>query len=95
LIGIAETGSGKTCAFGVPLLQYVLQLDPSILSKQNVAAEGPLALVLAPTRELALQIHVELDKLLSCQRLVETVAILGGVPIQQQAQLLREGTHVV
>jgi ATP-dependent RNA helicase DDX23/PRP28 len=93
LIGISETGSGKTVAFGVPMCHYILNLPPSILS--NVADQGPLALVMAPTRELALQIDVELQKLLSCQTTVISCAIVGGQPIQQQAQVIRKGVHIV
>jgi ATP-dependent RNA helicase DDX23/PRP28 len=93
LIGIAETGSGKTVAFGVPLCHYLLQLPTHVL--QSVAAEGPLALVMAPTRELALQIHGELDKLLSRQNQLQTAAIVGGQPIQNQAMVLRKGVHIV
>jgi DEAD/DEAH box helicase len=94
LIGIAETGSGKTVAFGVPLCHYLLQLPASVL--ENVAVSGPLALVMAPTRELALQIQLELEKLLSCcQHRVRSCPIVGGQAIQQQAQDLRAGTHIV
>mmetsp|Transcript_21904 Transcript_21904/g.54123 ORF Transcript_21904/g.54123 Transcript_21904/m.54123 type:complete len:679 (+) Transcript_21904:56-2092(+) len=93
LIGIAETGSGKTCAFGVPLLQYVLSLPHRILDR--VADEGPLALVMAPTRELALQIHGEFEKMLSRQSRIRAVSVVGGQSIQHQAQQLREGVHVV
>jgi ATP-dependent RNA helicase DDX23/PRP28 len=93
LIGISETGSGKTVAFGVPMCHYILNLPPSILG--NVADQGPLALVMAPTRELALQIDVELQKLLSCQTTVISCAIVGGQPIQQQAQAIRKGVHII
>lgn len=93
LIGIAETGSGKTVAFGVPLCQYLLNLPSHILS--SVADSGPLALVMAPTRELALQIDVELAKLLSRQHTIRTAAIVGGQSIQHQAQALRKGVHIV
>jgi ATP-dependent RNA helicase DDX23/PRP28 len=93
LIGIAETGSGKTCAFGVPLLEYILSLPPAILNR--VAAQGPLALVLAPTRELALQIHGEFQKLMSRQSTLVAAPIVGGQPIQHQAQQLRDGLHIV
>jgi ATP-dependent RNA helicase DDX23/PRP28 len=95
LIGIAETGSGKTCAFGVPLLQYLLQLPKSFTSEERVADQGPLALVMAPTRELALQIHGEFQKLLSRNSLLKACAIVGGQNITAQAQQLREGVHVV
>ena len=93
LIGIAETGSGKTCAFGVPLLQYLMSLPRSILDR--VAEDGPLALVMAPTRELALQIHGEFEKLTSRQSYIKTCGIVGGQSIQFQAQELRDGVHVV
>jgi ATP-dependent RNA helicase DDX23/PRP28 len=94
LIGLAETGSGKTIAFGVPLCHYLLNLPTSVL--QSVSHNGPLALVLAPTRELALQIEVELGKLLTrCRHLVQSVAVVGGQSIQQQSQQLRRGVHIV
>ena len=93
LIGIAETGSGKTVAFGVPLCHYLLNLPKEVL--RSVVSDGPLALITAPTRELALQIHVELEKLLSRQSDVHVCAIVGGQSIQQQAQVLRKGVHIV
>jgi ATP-dependent RNA helicase DDX23/PRP28 len=93
LIGVAETGSGKTAAFGIPLCHYLLNLPSAILNR--VADEGPLAIVMAPTRELALQIDVEFHKLLSRQTAVQSCSVVGGQPIQQQAQRLREGVHVV
>ncbi|KAG7362975.1 cold-shock DEAD-box RNA helicase [Nitzschia inconspicua] len=93
MIGIAETGSGKTCAFGCPLIQYILQLPKPI--QQRVAEQGPLALVLAPTRELALQIHGELDKLLTFCRDIICCPIVGGQNLQNQAQQLRKGVHIV
>jgi ATP-dependent RNA helicase DDX23/PRP28 len=54
-----------------------------------------LALITAPTRELALQIHVELEKLLSRQNAIQVCAIVGGQSIQNQAQVLRKGVHIV
>ncbi|KAL7485727.1 hypothetical protein ACHAW6_011333 [Cyclotella cf. meneghiniana] len=93
LIGIAETGSGKTAAFGIPLCHHVLSFPDSILD--TVADEGPLALVMAPTRELALQINTEFGKLLSSQKNVVSLAIVGGQSITEQATKLRNGVHVV
>jgi ATP-dependent RNA helicase DDX23/PRP28 len=93
LIGIAETGSGKTVAFGVPLCHYLLNLPMRVL--ESVADGGPLALVMAPTRELALQIDGELAKLLSRQNIVKSCGIVGGQPVQQQAQMIRNGVHIV
>jgi len=93
LIGLAETGSGKTAAFGIPLCHYVLSLPTDIL--QNVAEQGPLALIMAPTRELAIQIDVEFQKLLSFASHITCIAIVGGQPLPQQAQKLRQGVHIV
>ncbi len=93
LIGIAETGSGKTAAFGIPLCHHVLCFPQSILD--SVADDGPLALVMAPTRELAIQISVEFGKLLSGQRNVTSLAVVGGQSITEQATKLRNGVHIV
>ncbi|KAL7454965.1 hypothetical protein ACHAWC_007445 [Mediolabrus comicus] len=93
LIGIAETGSGKTAAFGIPLCHHVISFPSSVLD--SVAEEGPLALVMAPTRELALQIDVEFGKLLSGQRNVKSLAVVGGQSITEQATKLRNGIHIV
>lgn len=93
LIGIAETGSGKTAAFGIPLCHHILSLPQKSLS--TVADDGPLALVMAPTRELAQQIEAELVKLLSLQSNIKTTCIVGGQVIQNQAMTLREGVHIV
>jgi ATP-dependent RNA helicase DDX23/PRP28 len=93
LIGIAETGSGKTVAFGVPLCQYLLGLPAPVL--HNVAVQGPLAIVLAPTRELAQQIDAEFHKLLSRQQIIRSFVVVGGQPIQNQAQEIRRGIHIL
>jgi len=94
VMGIAETGSGKTVAFGLPLCHALLTSDDDLLS--SVAENGPLAVILAPTRELALQIEGELQKVLSrCEGLLKTCPVVGGQSIQQQAQWLREGMHIV
>jgi ATP-dependent RNA helicase DDX23/PRP28 len=83
----------ETAAFGIPLCHLIFSLPPSILD--SVAESGPLALIMAPTRELALQIDVEIGKLLSGQKTVKTAAIVGGQPIQAQATVLRNGVHIV
>jgi ATP-dependent RNA helicase DDX23/PRP28 len=61
IIGIAETGSGKTAAFMIPIIAYIYSLPPMNVSRTG--EQGPLALVMAPTRELALQIEQEAIKL--------------------------------
>jgi ATP-dependent RNA helicase DeaD len=80
LIGQAQTGSGKTAAFGVPLVE---RIDPS---------RGLQALVLVPTRELALQVTEDL-RALGAQR-ITVVALFGGQPIERQLAVLRRRPQV-
>ena len=91
VVGIAETGSGKTAAFLLPMLVYISNLPPITA----VTAEaGPYALIMAPTRELAQQISVECTKLGSVLG-IRNVSIVGGLGIEEQGSRLREGTEVV
>ncbi|ODQ51680.1 P-loop containing nucleoside triphosphate hydrolase protein [Saitoella complicata NRRL Y-17804] len=91
LIGIAETGSGKTAAFIIPLLVYISSLPP--ITPQN-ASDGPYAIVLAPTRELAQQIEVEAKKF--AQPMGYTVvSIVGGHSLEEQSFNLRNGAEIV
>jgi ATP-dependent RNA helicase DDX23/PRP28 len=92
LIGVAETGSGKTAAFAVPLLAYVAQLPAQRIA--SLAEDGPLAVVLAPTRELAQQINDEIAKL-STYLPCKTTTIVGGRSIEDQGFLLREGVEII
>ena len=87
LVGIAKTGSGKTFGFMVPGVLHILA-QPSLR-----LGDGPIALVLAPTRELAVQIETETKKL--CQRLnLRATCLYGGVPKFNQARELRAGVHI-
>ncbi|BGP38558.1 mRNA splicing protein prp28 [Rhodotorula kratochvilovae] len=91
LIGIAETGSGKTAAFTIPMLSYIARLPP--FTEEN-RMKGPYALVLAPTRELAQQIEAEVNKL--CRVLgYRCVSIVGGKAIEEQQFSMREGAEIV
>src|SRR5689334_44737 len=72
LLGIAQTGTGKTAAFALPLLQHL------ITTPTRPTHFATRALVLAPTRELALQIEDSLRRLAN-QQTLQIVAILGGV----------------
>ncbi len=81
--GQAQTGTGKTLAFGLPLLHKV---NPDIREVQ--------ALVIAPTRELAVQIYESLQPFAQARN-ISLVAIYGGVPIEQQIHDLTRGKHVV
>ncbi|BGP30729.1 mRNA splicing protein prp28 [Rhodotorula toruloides] len=91
MIGIAETGSGKTAAFTIPMLAYIARLPP--LSDEN-RSKGPYALVLAPTRELAQQIEAETNKF--CRVLgYRCVSIVGGKAIEEQQFNMRDGAEIV
>jgi ATP-dependent RNA helicase DeaD len=83
VIGQAQTGTGKTAAFGLPLLQY---LDPT--------SEETQAIVLTPTRELCIQVTQALRAYAEHLE-VEIVAVFGGAPISTQQSRLRKGAHVV
>ncbi len=84
LVGLAQTGTGKTAAFGFPLLQHV-----------DVSAQKVQALVLSPTRELCMQIEAEFQKYAKYMKGLRTTAVYGGVPISGQIRALRSGAHVV
>jgi len=92
LIGVAETGSGKTAAFVIPMLEYVAKLPAARIA--SLAEDGPLALVLAPTRELASQIAAECVKL-SAHLDIKVTTVVGGSSIEDQAFLLREGVEII
>ncbi|MGN0753845.1 MAG: DEAD/DEAH box helicase [Aristaeellaceae bacterium] len=81
---IAPTGTGKTCAFGIPMLEYVQLNDPNI---QEV--------VLAPTRELALQIGDELTKLAKYIKGCRIAVLYGGQPIPKQLAALKRKPQII
>jgi ATP-dependent RNA helicase DDX23/PRP28 len=83
LIGVAETGSGKTAAFLIPILAFITKLPK--LSDEN-AMNGPYALVLAPTRELALQIEQEAKKFATPLGFT-CVSLVGGHGLDEQVSL--------
>lgn len=92
IIGIAETGSGKTAAFIIPLICYMIQLPKRLIGRCD--DEGPLAIVMAPTRELAQQIDEECQKL--CRYTdYETCVVVGGQSIEDQGFKLRSGVEIV
>ncbi len=83
VIGQAQTGTGKTAAFGLPMVE---QVDPSVGEIQ--------ALVLTPTRELCIQVTQALRSY-GTPKGVDVVAVFGGAPIRAQQAQLRGGGHVV
>jgi superfamily II DNA/RNA helicase len=93
LIGQARTGTGKTLAFSVPLLQRIVSPDDP--DYDQLAAPGkPQALVIAPTRELALQVAGDLA-LAGSKRGTRSVTVYGGVPYEPQLDALVEGVDIV
>lgn len=89
LIGVAKTGSGKTLAFGIPMIRHILDQRPLKPS------DGPIGLILAPTRELSLQIVNELKPFLSASGITIKCAY-GGQPISDQiAMIKRGGIHIL
>ncbi|RKD35057.1 DEAD/DEAH box helicase [Lacrimispora algidixylanolytica] len=84
IIGQAQTGTGKTAAFGIPLLQKV---DPKVKKLQAIA--------LCPTRELAIQVADEIRRLAKYMHGVKVVPIYGGQDIVKQIRSLKDGTQVI
>ena len=84
LVALAQTGTGKTAAFGLPILN-MLDLDN----------RSPQALVLCPTRELCMQISRDLTDFAACMPAVRIVAVYGGAPIQNQLNALDRGVQII
>ena len=103
LVAIAKTGSGKTCGYLLPAFMRILKACPELEKMRRGArmpATGrhpprePLALVLAPTRELVVQIAAEADKFgRGCN--IETLGVFGGVPKGMQMRRLNMGVQVL
>jgi ATP-dependent RNA helicase DeaD len=85
VMGQARTGTGKTAAFAIPILERL---------RPRKEAHGPQALVLVPTRELAVQVRGEFEKLAHGRR-VSVAALYGGKPIREQIDKLRRGADVI
>jgi len=84
MVALAQTGTGKTAAFGFPLLQKI--------QPQERKVQG---LIIAPTRELCLQITQELKKYASELNRVAVVAVYGGASVREQADQIKRGAHIV
>ena len=84
LVALAKTGTGKTAAFGLPLLQLVDLKDTTIQ-----------VVILAPTRELGQQIHANLISFASHSPAISVAAVFGGIPIKPQIERLKTVTHIV
>jgi len=84
IMGLSSTGSGKTAAFGLPLLA---KIDPN--------NRHPQALVVCPTRELAVQVCEEIHRLAAQLKGFRAIPVYGGAPIDRQLRSLREGVQLV
>lgn len=84
IIGQAQTGTGKTAAFGIPMLEKV-----------NPRLKSPQILILTPTRELSMQVADEIRKFSRYLTGVRSIAIYGGQPIDRQIKALRQGVQVI
>ncbi|KAG8732185.1 ATP-dependent RNA helicase [Ceratobasidium sp. 423] len=97
VVGVAETGSGKTLAYSLPILQHILS-TPSSGASRTLAA-----LILAPTRELALQVCEHLKTVVSAGASsskgqvprVSVAAIVGGLSLQKQRRVIERGTDII
>ncbi|KAK3372505.1 hypothetical protein B0H63DRAFT_299241 [Podospora didyma] len=88
VIGVAKTGSGKTMAFVLPMLRHIKDQDPIS------GDDGPIALIMTPTRELCTQIHSDLQPFLKPLKL-RSVAAFGGSAIKDQIAELKRGTEII
>ena len=84
LVGLSETGSGKTAAFTLPAL-----------SKLDIDRRVPQVLILCPTRELAVQVCEEVHRLGAKLSGLSAIPVYGGAPIDRQLRFLRKGVHVI
>jgi ATP-dependent RNA helicase DeaD len=84
VIGQAQTGTGKTLAFGLPILESI---HPRI--------RKPQVIILCPTRELAIQVAEELQGVLKYKREITVLPVYGGQPIDRQIRTLNAGAHVI
>eukprot|EP00557_Chaetoceros_sp_GSL56_P004108 CAMPEP_0176487354 /NCGR_PEP_ID=MMETSP0200_2-20121128/6082_1 /TAXON_ID=947934 /ORGANISM="Chaetoceros sp., Strain GSL56" /LENGTH=1000 /DNA_ID=CAMNT_0017884167 /DNA_START=71 /DNA_END=3070 /DNA_ORIENTATION=- len=89
VIGIAKTGSGKTLAYLLPMLRHIGDQPPLEINES-----GPIGLVLAPARELAVQIH-HVTKVFAKQLGLKSTAVYGGAGVAEQIADLKRGTHIV
>lgn len=84
LLGLAQTGTGKTAAFAIPIIEKI-----------NFDTKNPQALILCPTRELCLQITADIEKYTAFEPGIRAVAIYGGASISTQIRELRRGVQII
>ncbi|WP_413828613.1 DEAD/DEAH box helicase [Methanobrevibacter sp. UBA412] len=84
VVGQSQTGTGKTVAFGIPVLEKIYIPDKS-----------PQAIIICPTRELSIQVATELGKLSQCMEKLHILPVYGGQPIGRQIRVLKKGVHII
>ena len=84
VVGLAKTGTGKTAAFGLPLLQLI-----------DIENTNVQAVILTPTRELGQQIYTNLVSFASKNPAISIATVCGGIPIKPQIERLKSTTHIV
>ena len=84
VIAKAPTGTGKTFAFGIPMIEHI-----------DAESEDLQGLILAPTRELALQIGDELQGLLACKKKIRVTVLYGGQRMEPQIRALQKHPHII
>tara|TARA_B110000091_G_C13794051_1_gene466999 strand:- start:756 stop:2096 length:1341 start_codon:yes stop_codon:yes gene_type:complete len=84
VVALAKTGTGKTAAFGLPLIQLI-----------DTTKDTIQAIVLAPTRELGQQIHSNLESFAANSPAISIAVICGGIPIKPQIERLKKTTHII
>jgi ATP-dependent RNA helicase DeaD len=84
MIGQSQTGTGKTAAFGIPLVEM-----------NESKAKNPQSIVLCPTRELAIQVAEEIKKLAKYKSGIRVLPVYGGQSIERQIQVLKKGVNIV
>jgi len=96
MIGIAFTGSGKTLVFSLPMIMIALQDEMRL---PLIRSEGPVALILCPSRELARQTHEIISHYCDCLRQagypeLRTMLVMGGVDVKTQYEIIKQGVHM-
>ena len=93
VIALAQTGTGKTAAFGIPVLQRIAEMPRPQLGE--IGRGLPQALILAPTRELCLQIADDMRDFAKYLDGIHIEAVYGGASIEQQIRALRKGVQII
>jgi len=97
LIGIAYTGSGKTLVYVLPLIMFCLEQEARLPFNRD---EGPYGLIICPSRELAKQIHENIEHFTSNFRkhglpAIRTCLAIGGIPTSEASDIIRSGVHIM